>query len=457
MTPPISILFLNPDPRPNAGSNLSLLSLISGLDARFHAVVATPANGEFASILRAQQIEVVEYSTNNWWYPDQEHFFRAAAGFQTRIQYLTDLIQDRQLQLVHTNAEYAFEGALAATRVGVPHIWNIRQIFGADMDILRFFPLSPQALGDIMARLSDRIVPNSHPLIGTFPVNIPQEKFRVIASGINFVDPPDKSLSRTVLLRRLSLSDDVHIIISVGRISREKDLVTFIETARKLVRLDRRRPIHFVHFGSIGSAPYYEQLQNSLGELSQFVTFAGPTDTPLEMLRGADLLLFTSLFFEGLARVCLEALSMALPVVATRCLGPEEYLLHGETALLAAVGDVDTLAEHVATLLDDPGYADHLAQNGYRLVTANYNAERVCTQWMQLYDELLTVKRGQPTSLAAVEVAINLVSLCGQLGERMAQQENQLRTLERFHEQLYSPIRYGKKLIKKLNPFSRGG
>ena len=108
-------------------------------------------------------------------------------------------------------------------------------------------------------------------------------------------------------------------------------------------------------------------------------------------------------------------------------------------------------------MLDDPGYANQLAEKGYRLVIANYNAERVCTQWMQLYDELLTVKRGQPTSLAAVEVAINLVSLCGQLGERMAQQENQLRTLERFHEQLYSPIRYGKKLIKKLNPFSRGG
>lgn len=456
MTHPVSILFLNPDPRPNAGSNLSLLSLISGLDARFHAVVATPANGAFASLLRAQHIEVVEYSLNNWWYPDQAHFFRTAAGFQARIQYLTELIQNRQLQLVHTNAEYAFEGALAAAQTGIPHIWNIRQIFGADLDILRFFPLSPQALGDIMARLSDQIVPNAHPLIGTFPANIPQEKFRVIASGINFVDPPDKSLSRMALLRRLNLSDDVQIIISMGRISVEKDLVTFIETARKLVRLRHRQTIHFVHFGSIGSIPYYEQLQTSLGELSPFVTFAGPTDTPLEMLRGADLLLFTSLAFEGLARVCLEALSMTLPVVATRCLGPEEYLLHGETALLAAAGDVDTLAEHVMTLLDDPGYANQLAQNGYRLVTENYNAEHVCSQWMQLYDELLIVKRGRPTSVAAVEVAINLVSLCGQLGERMAQHEKQLRTLERFHDQLYSPIRYGKKLIKKLNFFPRG-
>jgi glycosyltransferase involved in cell wall biosynthesis len=453
MSGQLGILFLNPDFRPDAGCNISLLSLIKGLDSRFHAVVATPADGEFAKLLRAQNIEVVDYRMNNWWYPDIEHFFRTAAGFQTRIQYLAGLIRERQLRLVHTNAEYAFEGALAAALAKVPHVWNIRQIFGADMDILRFFPLTPVALGEIMAGLSDRIVLNAQPLISTFPTSIPLEKFSILPSGIELVDPPDKAAARAALLRRLNLPENARVILTMGRISPEKDLATFIETARKLVRESRHENLRFVHFGNVYNAEYFEQLQASLGNLDSIFTFAGPVDTPLEVLRGADALLFTSTVFEGLGRVCLEALLMELPVVATRCLGPEEYLLHGETALLAEPGDADTLASHIETLLDNPGYGETLAKNGNGLVKSRYDENRVNAQWMALYDELDAAGRKLPASHASTEIAINLVSLCGQLGEQIGQQEKRLRDLERLARFIESPIRLGKQLLKRLGLF----
>ena len=453
MSGQLGILFLNPDFRRDAGCNISLLSLIKGLDSRFHAVVATPADGEFAKLLRARNIEVVDYRTNNWWYPDIGHFFRAAAGFQTRVQYLAGLIRERQLRLVHTNAEYAFEGALAAALANVPHVWNIRQIFGADMDILRFFPLTPVALGEIMARLSGRIVLNAQPLISTFPTSIPLEKFSIIPSGIELVDQPDKAAARAALLRRLNLPENARVILTMGRISPEKDLATFIETARKLVRESRHENLRFVHFGNAYNAVYFAQLQASLGSLDSIFTFAGPVDTPLEVLRGADALLFTSTVFEGLGRVCLEALLMELPVVSTRCLGPEEYLLHGGTALLAEPGDADTLASHIETLLDNPGYGETLAKNGNSLVKSRYDENRVNAQWMALYDELDAAERTQPASHASAEIAINLVSLCGQLGEQIGQQEKRLRDLERLARFIERPAMLGKQLLKTLGLF----
>lgn len=452
----IGILFLNPDSRRDAGCNISLLSLVSGLDMRFHPVVATPEDGAFAALLRTQQIEVVDYRMNNWWYPDTQHFLRAAAGFQARIQQLVDLIRTRQLRLVHTNAEYAFEGAMAAALAGVPHIWNIRQIFGADMDILRSFPLSPQALGEIMAGLSDRIVPNAQPLIGTFPANIPIERFSVIPSGMKLVDPPDKAEARTMLRKNLNLPEDVRVILTMGRISPEKDIATAFETARKVIHEHHCKNLRFVHVGSVDNAVYFEQLLESPGALAERFIFTGPVDTPLEVLRGADILLFTSTAFEGMARVCMEALLMELPVVSTRCLGPEEYLIDGETALLADPGDSDRLAEHVVKLLDHPELAISLAQAGNRLVRERYGQERVCTQWMALYDNLAKTGRQSYLSPAATEIAINLISLCGQLGEQLQQQERRLLDMERLARIIGSPIKAGKRLARALYPFSSG-
>jgi len=275
MTRKTVILFLNPDPRREAGCNLSLLSLIAGLDPRFHPIVATPGNSAFAELLRERQVETVDYRMNNWWYPGQEHFFRSAAGFQARIRQLAEIIRTRQVRVVHTNAEYAFEGALAAAQTKTPHIWNIRQIFGADMDILRFFPLTPDALGEIMAGLSDRNVPNSQPLIGTFPDSIPADRFHIIPSGVRLAGPGDKPAARAALRKRLALPETSRLIVTMGRISPEKDLKTFIDTARELLRRRPRQNLHFAHFGSMDNAAYFEELKAALGSLSAAVTFAG--------------------------------------------------------------------------------------------------------------------------------------------------------------------------------------
>ncbi len=455
MTPQTAILFLNPDPRREAGCNISLLSLIAGLDSRFHPIVAIPEHSAFAELLRDRHVETVDYRMNNWWYPSQEHFFRSAAGFQARIRHLVEIIRTRQVGIVHTNAEYALEGALAAAQTKTPHIWNIRQIFGAEMDILRFFPLTPDALGEIMAGLSDRIVPNSQPLIGTFPDTVPTGKFHVIPSGVKLAEPQDKPAAQAALRKRLALPEATRLIVTMGRISPEKDLKTFIDTARELLRRRPRQNLHFAHFGSVNNAVYFDELKLSLGSLSGSVTFAGVVEAPLDILRGADILLFTSTSFEGLARVCMESLLMELPVVSTRCLGPEEYLIDGETALLADPGDVGRLADQVEKLLDQPELAASLARAGGRLVRERYGEERVCTQWMALYDTLLKARPGNSRmSFATAEATINLISLCGQLGEQLQLQERRLQDMERLAYIIGLPIQAAKRLARALYPFS---
>jgi glycosyltransferase involved in cell wall biosynthesis len=444
------ILFVNPDPRRYAGCNLSLLSLVAGLPPRFHPIVAMPRDSEMAALLLERGIEVVDLRINNWWYPELTQFVLAAAGLAGRVEDLSRLIRERRVVLVHTNAEYAFEGALAARREGIPHVWNIRQIFSEEMDILRHFPLSKHALGEMMSTFSDCVVPNAHALVGGFPDNIPPEKLRVIPSGVAIADPLDRTAARSALRNRLGLAENTPIVLSMGRISPEKDLMTFVGTARLLITGPGCESAYFIHFGPVTDAGYFQQLKVALGELSRRVIFAGTVDSPLACLRGADVLLFTSTTFEGMARVCLEALLMELPVVSTRCLGPEEYLLHGETALLAAPGDCETLALHVRTLLDDPDLGQKLAAAGRRLVVERYDEKRVNSLWIELYEELTGGDSRQRPDKLAAELFINLLSLCGQVGQQAHHQEIRLKRLEHMVAPFVAAVWSAKRLVRRL-------
>ena len=73
----------------------------------------------------------------------------------------------------------------------------------------------------------------------------------------------------------------------------------------------------------------------------------------------------------------IEALSSGCCVVAWECGGPEEYLIHGETAMLSEFGDFEALIQNVNFLLENPSEQRRLAQNGRNLVMSLYNKDRV--------------------------------------------------------------------------------
>lgn len=57
-----------------------------------------------------------------------------------------------------------------------------------------------------------------------------------------------------------------------------------------------------------------------------------------------------------------EAMLMGRPVIATRCLGAEHYIRHGETGLLVEPQSVDDLMDAIKMLCHDSGLRDRLGQ-----------------------------------------------------------------------------------------------
>lgn len=92
------------------------------------------------------------------------------------------------------------------------------------------------------------------------------------------------------------------------------------------------------------------------------------------VLAGAGVALVLS-HRESFSLSCLEASGCGLPVIATRCGGPQEIVQDGKTGLLCDVGDVPAIAAAMARLLSDPAGAATMGAYGAASVRERFSPE----------------------------------------------------------------------------------
>lgn len=138
------------------------------------------------------------------------------------------------------------------------------------------------------------------------------------------------------------------IVLAVGRLVPEKDYPTLFRAIAKA----QRKP----HLVVLGEGPERARLENLATELgiADRVALRGYITEPWSAYREAKLLALPSLT-EAFGNVVVEALGHGLPVVATKCGGPEEILDRPGLGGLVPVGDATVMAAAIDTVLADPG------------------------------------------------------------------------------------------------------
>jgi glycosyltransferase involved in cell wall biosynthesis len=98
--------------------------------------------------------------------------------------------------------------------------------------------------------------------------------------------------------------------------------------------------------------PYAKCLKTmvSTQNLNHLFLFPGFRKDIPEILSETDIFVMSSKN-EGLPTTCLEAMAAGRAVVATRCGGPEEIILDGETGILVNVNNPQMMAEAILCLL----------------------------------------------------------------------------------------------------------
>jgi glycosyltransferase involved in cell wall biosynthesis len=209
---------------------------------------------------------------------------------------------------------------------------------------------------------------------------VPQDRIRVIPGAVD-LDAIRRRAGDGPLLSGGFLEGTY--AIAVGRLVRQKGIADLIEAAADVVR---RRPFKLL---IVGGGPLHAQLQQMITDLGleSVVYLAGFVQNPYPLIRRARLLVSASRF-EGLPLTLIEALALAVPVVATDCpSGPREILDGGRYGLLVPVGRPDRLADAMDRILSDPALAAELAARGPARAEA-YALSRVTAQYLRLLRSL---------------------------------------------------------------------
>ncbi|MGH3998793.1 MAG: glycosyltransferase [Pseudonocardiaceae bacterium] len=149
----------------------------------------------------------------------------------------------------------------------------------------------------------------------------------------------------------------------------------------QLVLLGEQQSPTWPKFGSQVTA-----LTDRLG-VADRVRFAGHVRDVPTILPALDVLVCASRE-EGFGLAAVEAMAAGVPVVSTRCGGPEDVIEHEQTGLLAACEDALGLADQVNRVLADSGWAKALVDRARDSSRVRFTALRSAEAFARVVRDL---------------------------------------------------------------------
>jgi len=169
----------------------------------------------------------------------------------------------------------------------------------------------------------------------------------------------------------------------VGRLSPEKDILTLIESARRLGDLQ---------FKFAGS---YHRMPEVIKQKPDNCEFLGQLDAEdlVRFYRDARMVVFATRCYEGFPTVLLEAMSYGLPVVCSRIGGLPMIVEDGVNGLLYEPGNAVELADRIRMLWQDTALCQKLGEAGQRKMQEEYAAERLMDRLIGIYEKVIRAQK----------------------------------------------------------------
>jgi glycosyltransferase involved in cell wall biosynthesis len=339
---------------------------------------------------------------------------QTVAGMERSIHPLRDyiaynrlirLIRDFKPDIIHTHA--AKPGALGRLAGYLEKVPVVVHTYHGHVFHSYFNPVKTRFFLEIerrLGRVSDALIAISpeqkDELANTYRI-APEEKFRIVPLGLDLDRFQfDRASKRKAFRSAYGLQENDIAVVITGRLVPIKNHSLFLQALATAKKQTAKRLIGFI----VGDGEMREVIEQEARELG--LQFSGsdarkPHEdlvftswrTDIDMVNaGADIIALTSLN-EGTPVSLIEASAACCPVVSTRVGGVESVVLEGQTGYLVESRDVDSFADRLVRLAENPELRNQLGQAGAEHIRSKFAYQRLVSDMAALYHELLEKKQ----------------------------------------------------------------
>ncbi len=296
---------------------------------------------------------------------------------------MTEVAEHWGLDILHVHyaIPHAASAYLARQMVGPDRLKVVTTLHGTDITLVGqepgFFPLTR-----FLIRNSDAVTAVSRFL--------KEETIRVFDCGRdiqvipNFVDSRVFRPREDPQLRARFARPDERLVIHASNFRTVKNVPLVVDV---FAAAAAQVPARLLLAGEGPELPAVRRQVAALG-LNGKVEFLGQVDNLAEILPVCDLLLLPSRH-ESFGLAGLEAMACGVVPVVTSRGGADEFIQDGGNGFLRDPEDVPGLVETVTTILRDDDRRQQMAEEGVRNAAADFGAQCVMREYLQLYDSLL--------------------------------------------------------------------
>ena len=346
------------------GGPKQLMLLASGLQELYDVSIACPPNGE----INKQLSKITSGRIIN---------IRERKISLLDVIRLIVFVKRYSINIIHSHGKCAsFLGRLTSLFTGVPlihtfHGIHINKTSKLSSLIYIFYERLTSFIDfyHVFVSSTEFLEASNYSLINN-------DKYLIIPNGV-----PNRHVTINSIKNRDNLRQELQMtnnttIITLCRLQEIKNLFEFIDIAALCPQYN---------FLIVGGGDLERELKEYIFNLNlRNVILTGFISNPINWLLASDIYLSTS-FREGHPVSILEAMSIALPVIATDVTGNKDTIIHGKSGLFYQINSIKSAARYIEMLAKDENLRKRLGEAGLKQQREYFSSDAMISTYLRIY------------------------------------------------------------------------